>query len=44
MPGLIIAFEGLPGCGKSSIAKEIAKKIPDWVVMPEVRTGSSCQR
>ena len=36
MPGIIVAFEGLPGCGKSSIAKKVAEKIPDCVVMPEV--------
>jgi thymidylate kinase len=36
MPGLIVAFEGLPGCGKSSVAREVAKRIPDCVIMPEV--------
>jgi thymidylate kinase len=33
---LIVAFEGLPGCGKSSVAREVAKRIGDCVVMPEV--------
>ena len=36
MPGIIVAFEGLPGCGKSSIAKKVAEKIQNCVVMPEV--------
>jgi len=36
MPGMIVVFEGLPGCGKSSIAREVAKKIQNCVVMPEV--------
>ena len=36
MPGMIVVFEGLPGCGKSSIAREVAKKIQNYVVMPEV--------
>jgi len=36
LPGLIVAFEGLPGCGKSSVAREVARKIGDCVVMPEV--------
>ena len=36
MHGLIVAFEGLPGCGKSSVAREVEKKITDCVVMPEV--------
>jgi thymidylate kinase len=36
MPGLIVAFEGLPGCGKSSVAREVAKRIQGCVVMPEV--------
>ena len=36
MPGLIVAFEGLPGCGKSSVAREVAMRIGDCVVMPEV--------
>jgi thymidylate kinase len=33
---MIVVFEGLPGCGKSSIAREVAKKIQNCVVMPEV--------
>jgi len=36
MPGMIVVFEGLPGCGKSSIARDVAKKIQNCVVMPEV--------
>jgi thymidylate kinase len=36
MPGMIVAFEGLPGCGKSSVAREVAKEIQDCVIMPEV--------
>jgi len=36
LPGLIVAFEGLPGCGKSSVAREVAMRIGDCVVMPEV--------
>jgi thymidylate kinase len=33
---MIVAFEGLPGCGKSFVAREVAKRIRDCVVMPEV--------
>jgi thymidylate kinase len=36
MPGMIVVFEGLPGCGKSSVAREVAKKIQNCVIMPEV--------
>ena len=36
MTGIIVAFEGLPGCGKSSVAREVAKKTQDCVIMPEV--------
>jgi thymidylate kinase len=36
MPDLIVAFEGLPGCGKSSVAREVAKRIQNCVIMPEV--------
>ena len=36
MTGIIIAFEGLPGCGKSSVARKVAKRIHDCVIMPEV--------
>lgn len=36
MPGLIIAFEGLPGCGKSSVARGVAERVEGSVVMPEV--------
>jgi len=36
MTGIIVAFEGLPGCGKSSVAREVAKEIQDCVIMPEV--------
>jgi thymidylate kinase len=36
MGGLIVAFEGLPGCGKSSVAREVAKSIENCVIMPEV--------
>jgi thymidylate kinase len=36
MTGMIIAFEGLPGCGKSSVAREAVDRIEDCVVMPEV--------
>jgi thymidylate kinase len=36
MHGLIVAFEGLPGCSKSSVAREVAKKIQKCVIMPEV--------
>jgi thymidylate kinase len=33
---MIVVFEGLPGCGKSSIARDVAKKIQNCIVMPEV--------
>jgi len=33
---MIIVFEGLPGCGKSSIAREVVKKVQNCVIMPEV--------
>lgn len=36
MPGIIVVFEGLPGCGKSTVAREIAGRMPNCVVMPEV--------
>lgn len=36
MSGMIVVFEGLPGCGKSSIAREVVKKIQNCVMMPEV--------
>ena len=36
MSGTIIVFEGLPGCGKSTIAHKIAEILPDCIVMPEV--------
>ena len=36
MAGIIVAFEGLPGCGKSSVARKAAERIRDCVVMPEV--------
>ena len=36
MPGVIVAFEGLPGCGKSSIAKELAEEFENCVIIPEV--------
>ncbi len=36
MHGLIVAFEGLPGCGKSSIAREVAERLQGCVVQPEV--------
>ena len=36
MTGMIVAFEGLPGCGKSSVARKVAKEIQDCVIMPEV--------
>ena len=36
MTGIIVAFEGLPGCGKSSVARKVAKEIQDCVIMPEV--------
>ena len=36
MSGMIVVFEGLPGCGKSSIAREVIKKMQNCVVMPEV--------
>ena len=36
MSGLIVAFEGLPGCGKSSVAREVAERMEDCVIMPEV--------
>lgn len=36
MTGIIFAFEGLPGCGKSSIAKMVEEKISNIVIMPEV--------
>jgi thymidylate kinase len=36
MPGIIVAFEGLPGCGKSSVALEVAERMENCVIMPEV--------
>ncbi len=36
MPGVLVAVEGLPGCGKSSIAKEVAGEFEDCVIIPEV--------
>ncbi|UCH57703.1 MAG: hypothetical protein JSV18_01965 [Candidatus Bathyarchaeota archaeon] len=36
MPGKIVVFEGLPGCGKSSIAREVVKRVENCVIMPEV--------
>ncbi len=36
MPGIIVVFEGLPGCGKSTVAREVAGRMPNCVVMPEV--------
>ncbi len=36
MPGVIVAFEGLPGCGKSSIAKDVAGEFENCVIIPEV--------
>jgi len=33
---MIVAFEGLPGCGKSSVAREVGKETQDCVIMPEV--------
>lgn len=36
MPGMIVVFEGLPGCGKSSIARKVVKKLENCVIMPEV--------
>jgi thymidylate kinase len=36
MLGMIVVFEGLPGCGKSSIAREVVKRIQNCVMMPEV--------
>lgn len=36
MPGIIVVFEGLPGCGKSTVAREVAGRMQNCVVMPEV--------
>ncbi len=36
LTGLIIVFEGLPGCGKSTIAREAVKRLENTVLMPEV--------
>ena len=36
MPGLIVVFEGLPGCGKSTVAREVVKRLESCVLMPEV--------
>jgi thymidylate kinase len=36
MSGLIVVFEGLPGCGKSTIAKKAIDKLENCVLMPEV--------
>jgi hypothetical protein len=33
---LIVVFEGLPGCGKSTIAREAVKRLDNTVLMPEV--------
>jgi thymidylate kinase len=36
LTGLIVVFEGLPGCGKSTIAREAIKRLANTVLMPEV--------
>ncbi|MGD2200840.1 MAG: AAA family ATPase [Candidatus Bathyarchaeota archaeon] len=36
MVGVIIVFEGLPGCGKSTVAREVEGRMGGVVVMPEV--------
>jgi thymidylate kinase len=36
MTGTIVVFEGLPGCGKSTIAREVEKRLDNVMVMPEV--------
>jgi thymidylate kinase len=36
MPGVIVVFEGLPGCGKSSVAKQVAGEFKDCIIIPEV--------
>ncbi len=36
MSGMIIVFEGLPGCGKSTVAREVASRVQNCVIMPEV--------
>ena len=36
MTGIIVVFEGLPGCGKSTIAREAVKRLENIVLMPEV--------
>ncbi len=43
MAGLIVAFEGLPGCGKSSIAGMVAERLEGCIVQPEV-SESAAQR
>ena len=36
MTGYIVVFEGLPGCGKSTIAREAVIRLENTVLMPEV--------
>jgi thymidylate kinase len=36
LTGLIVVFEGLPGCGKSTVAREAVKRLENCVLMPEV--------
>jgi len=39
--GLIVAFEGLPGCGKSSVARMVAERMEGCVVQPEVSEAAA---
>jgi thymidylate kinase len=36
MTGIIVVFEGLPGCGKSIIAREALTRLEETILMPEV--------
>ncbi len=36
MSGLIVVFEGLPGCGKSTVARKVVERLDNCVLMPEV--------
>jgi thymidylate kinase len=38
---MIIVFEGLPGCGKSTVAREVASRVQNCVIMPEVSASAA---
>ncbi len=41
MSGMIIVFEGLPGCGKSTVARDVASRVQNCVIMPEVSESAA---